>query len=641
MAIIPTANFGIQQGISRAQGEPVQQVRTSTQDFGGQEAQDLQRFGNAVTGVAIKQLDQTNKTLVTDAGNMYRTEARALNLKYRSLKGKEAIGSAVKLQEDLTALRSKVAEGLSSPAQQRAFNADADGVDFTTTGQIQLHQAQQEEALSDATYKASLYNFTQDAKVDINSPGGIINANVQLKEIEAAVVERNASKVSEETLSVMVTQAKQNFHVEMLKTLDETNPAKGMAYLEEFKDEIDPAVYEKMKKAVTEEAKKQLVEQKADFAQNAGLSPSERNRYIQDIEDVDVRAGVRREMAIRDAEDKRVKTLAFTEKYNANFEAIRENPNAPVSKGIPPDMQQSLLNFQKSLRSGAKKPEDMRAYFSLRTEIQTLGRMPRGTESEKKAFAEASTGMMTKLAEAQTVMGSKNINDLQSIFVPIWDEATGSKTTVSPTNFFVKEGRSRLDDYLKSRFDEDSELVGDLTEEQTNITQAAYITDFYNAVGALDDKDLTPEKVDSIVTDLITTTRELEPGYIFSGTAVTPTEARVLRDVFDREVSEDVIEERTSSVRTLAKKAFAASNAGVEVNTDNMRAEPKYGIVHDPDNPGLGIWNLSGRQLNFNERKNLHNRMAKDRQFERIKRDREAKDPGFFETFWEERVLNF
>jgi len=76
MALIPRPAFGIQQDISRAQGAPLQQVQRSAQDFGGREAGDLQGFGNAVTGVAVQRLDIINRTLVQDASNKFRTEAR-------------------------------------------------------------------------------------------------------------------------------------------------------------------------------------------------------------------------------------------------------------------------------------------------------------------------------------------------------------------------------------------------------------------------------------------------------------------------------------------------------------------------------------------------------------------------------------
>ncbi len=156
-------------------------------DQASQFGQSLTRSGDAAGKIALAAADQANQVRVNDAMNQARIAAQDLaynkDTGYLSLKGNAALtrpdGQSLnqeygsKLQEQIGALTSS----LSNPAQQRAFQMQANDLTTQFRGQVETHMLGEFQTYSNATDDATAKLASDGARLNWNNPD-FINGHI-------------------------------------------------------------------------------------------------------------------------------------------------------------------------------------------------------------------------------------------------------------------------------------------------------------------------------------------------------------------------------------------------------------------------------------------------------------------------------
>jgi len=462
MALIPKAAIGhVGQGVSRARLQGTEGVQRTAEDFGAQTGADIERFAKASQQAAIVLLDRTNKHMVTDASNKYRTAARDINLKYQKLRGQDAIGSAQKAEIDLAKAKEEVLKDLNTPVQLRAFSDDSEGVTRSTMGQLKSHQGREEYAFGKQVWSGKNFNIIQTAKVDAlgDDPGmAAIQVNRGIAEIESNVIDRFAPKKpdgtvadakdwpegSSEIYNAEMTKAQNTYHAELLNTFAAENPARGLVYLEKNKKTMDPKLYSDFKDKMEDFANDDQVD--TDVNALRSLPADKVPSAIAELPK-ERRNKVRAEYNVQMEEVKRAEFIGNKDKMDTVINGIDsgdmslDDASKQARMFEDPKMRRALEASIAEKKSGIKKSFGAISYLKAGKE---LGAIKGGDVNALEKWYMTTAPELPFMSDAER-------RDLLGDWQDKHDLATGAKIPkASSESQWKKEARKEMDDQLSS-----------------------------------------------------------------------------------------------------------------------------------------------------------------------------------------------
>lgn len=187
---------------TRPIGTVFQDTRGATLDaFGGRQArataalgQGLADVGTAVEGIALAEIEETNKRHAKELDTQYRTEVRNLTFGtgaqgssgYYGLKGAAAVDARKPTVEELTKIRDRVINSAQNDTVKSMVMPSIDRHTQNTMDGIARFNAGQETAARQTAHQARLEMATEEAGLNHNNPQTITEAKARgIAEIDA------------------------------------------------------------------------------------------------------------------------------------------------------------------------------------------------------------------------------------------------------------------------------------------------------------------------------------------------------------------------------------------------------------------------------------------------------------------------
>ena len=235
-----------------------QRIDSSPADFGALQGQAEQKTGSQVAQagdelatVALQRQAQFNQIASDDAFNKFQTRANTLtygdgtpqNPGILNQRGSDALNAAPAARAALDQARQEIYNGMQNPAQQLQFDQASRRFQMFTSGEIDRHLDQQQDAYGLAVNKAGLENSAAQAGLNWNSDDGLLHAQATAR----ANAVRSAQITNGQNLTPDLTQA-------AIRTADDStissavlsastvNPARAQAILTAHMSELSPQV---------------------------------------------------------------------------------------------------------------------------------------------------------------------------------------------------------------------------------------------------------------------------------------------------------------------------------------------------------------------------------------------------------------
>jgi len=399
----------------------------------GDAAQGLARVGNTLHQIGTDIQEEENKTLVREALNASKTEARDFLTKdIFQRQGLNAMNVEGEVKQRMASIRDASMSKLKNGAQKEMFKNLWLEIEDDHMGRVQNFQLSELKRAREITKSAENYNAIQDAIAYRNDPQKIEEGAFTIRQNT-----RNTwSPYGTEAVKAKTAEALNDYYSNILESIEGTSSKEALIFLDQHKEHFEPRAYrifqDRLQKQVRDEvingASLEItskpgatIEDAAKFADETFKDPQERQQFMSLSK-------------ARFEEKKTAETLKYQQAYEAEWAKKEQDPTLPPPKWFKHEDKIKWAKHTEATAKKARGEQQESHYGKLISNIHNLGNV--SLPEHAPYLSQDQYSFLKKLQDDLKKGGTKETDAFKKAF----DDAKQEAKTLS--FFQIKESDS-------------------------------------------------------------------------------------------------------------------------------------------------------------------------------------------------------